>query len=98
VANDTPDGLKNLLKEIAILNIECKPARKAFQIIHDMPWVIDASIFGEEIHIACDEKEIEKNLENLKSIFGKNQINIFKIERIEPTLEDVFLHLERKNS
>lgn len=98
VANDTPDGLKNLLKEIAILNIECKPARKAFQIIHDMPWVIDASIFGEEIHIACDEKGMEENLDKLKSIFGKNQINILKIEKIEPTLEDVFLHLERKNS
>jgi len=97
VANDTPDGLKNLLKEIAILNIECKPARKAFQIIHDMPWVIDASIFGEEIHIACDEKGMEENLDKLKSIFGKNQINILKIEKIEPTLEDVFLHLERKN-
>jgi len=55
--------------------------------IKSLPGVEMAALFGAELHVSGEDPAlIEKSLGSLKSEDG------LRVERVEPTLEDVFIH------
>jgi len=60
-------------------------------LIEQQPWAIETSVFGTFLHVSVsDEQQARKNIEE---ILGSKDISWTKMERIIPSLEDVFIYL-----
>jgi ABC-type multidrug transport system ATPase subunit len=97
IVSGGPDELKQLRqvvgKGVKRLEILCKPLVKSFNIIKAIPYVKDATIFGQSLHVIIEETiETEKFCEDLKL----RSIEISEIREITPSLEDVFVSLTKE--
>lgn len=91
IASGTPSQLKHDYIRNPILEITSANVVEALEVIRVQPWAMETSVFGTKLHVMVkDEKEgkvlVERTLLE-KSITVKN------IQRIVPSLEDVFLYL-----
>jgi drug efflux transport system ATP-binding protein len=95
IAEGTSKELKaNYLKN-TILEIECDQVINAMEILEKENFVDETSIFGNQIHIIVNGNYANK--EQINNILNQNSISVKRIDKIVPTLEDVFIHLlERK--
>ncbi|MBN2572919.1 MAG: ATP-binding cassette domain-containing protein, partial [Ignavibacteriales bacterium] len=94
IAEGSAEELKSYIKT-DILEIECDNLIESLEILKKQNFVEETSIFGNFIHIIVnnkyqDEKQIKKILRD------DNSIEIKRIEKIIPSLEDVFIHLVAK--
>ena len=51
----------------------------------------ETSIFGNQIHVIVNDKFNDQD--QVKNILNRNSISVSRINKIVPTLEDVFIHL-----
>jgi ABC-2 type transport system ATP-binding protein len=66
------------------------------ELLEKENFVDEVSIFGNNMHIAVNDKYTGE--EEIKRILSeKNSIRVKRIDRIVPTLEDVFIHLLEKD-
>jgi ABC-2 type transport system ATP-binding protein len=91
VALGTPSELKRDSMKGELLLIECEPLGTAVEALQSAPGVMDAAVFGNALHLvvqdaAAAEPRIEKYLKD-------HGVAVSRIERIRPTLEDVFVSL-----
>ncbi len=94
IALGTPSELK--LKTIAqgVLEVICEPLISALDLLKKEPWVSEAAVFGNSLHvIGREETDIEKEVTLL---FQKYGIMLKQMDRIRPSLEDVFVSLIAK--
>ena len=91
IAEGTSKELKTNYLKNTILEIECEKVVAAMEILEKENFVDETSIFGNQIHIIVNDKF--KNMEQVKDILNKNSIMVSRINKIVPTLEDVFIHL-----
>jgi ABC-2 type transport system ATP-binding protein len=93
IAEGNPTELKTKYLNHDIIEIECTNAVSAMEVLEKTEFVNDISIFGNNIHLSVD-----KDFENYNLI--KDQIidisEVRRIEKIVPTLEDVFINLLEK--
>lgn len=78
-----------------IFEIECDRVVDALQIMEKENFVGETSIFGNEIHIIVNDRYESEN--QIRTVLSRHNININRIDRIVPTLEDVFIHLLEKD-
>jgi len=92
------EGDSSILKTEYIKNpifeIECNRVVDALQLMEKQDFVDETSIFGNEIHIIVNDKY--ENEKRIRSVLEMNGLNVKRIDRIVPTLEDVFIHLLEK--
>jgi ABC-2 type transport system ATP-binding protein len=92
------EGDSSILKTEYIKNpifeIECDRVVDALQLMEKQDFVDETSIFGNEIHIIVNDKYENEN--RIRSVLDMNGLNVKRIDRIVPTLEDVFIHLLEK--
>jgi ABC-2 type transport system ATP-binding protein len=103
IAGGSPEELKKKYINSSILEIECDNVNKAIELLDDMPFVKSSSFFSTYIHVTLSENsedESEGNkISEIKNILSdKNNINVSRIEKILPSLEDVFINLLDKGS
>jgi len=91
IATDTPTGLKMMLSGEEIYEVLCDPAVSALVAMQTASWVKAASIFGSAIHVTVAGGDF--NRARLLEVLGSAGVSVTGIERIEPSLEDVFLQL-----
>ncbi|MBI4548919.1 MAG: ABC transporter ATP-binding protein [Ignavibacteriae bacterium] len=103
IARGSPKELKNEHIIFPIFEVEIKseetPASNvvaAMSILQEQPWVLKTSIFGTYLHVGV-ENEAEGQ-ERIVSLLASHGIHIQHIERITPSLEDVFLHLLERDT
>jgi ABC-2 type transport system ATP-binding protein len=91
IALGTPTELK--LKTLAqgVMEVECDPLLPALDLLKKEYWVSDAAVFGDSLHIIG--KEGSKIEREISLLFQKNGIVLKRMERIRPSLEDVFVSL-----
>ncbi len=78
------------LKEI-IWEISCENAVATIQLLEKQEFAKEATLFGNNIHLIADSKiESEKQLADLLQSRG---ISVTQVDKIVPSLEDVFVHL-----
>ena len=94
IAEGTSKELKTNYLKNTILEIECEKVVTAMEILEKEEFVDETSIFGNQIHIIVNDKY--KNEEQVKNVLNRNSINVKRIDKIVPTLEDVFIHLLEK--
>lgn len=95
IAEGTSKELKTNYLKRPILEIECDRVVDAMEILSKENFIEDTSIFGNNIHVSVNEKYLSENqIKDLLDI--QNKISVKRIEKITPTLEDVFIYLLEK--
>ncbi|MCU7511994.1 MAG: ABC transporter ATP-binding protein [Ignavibacteria bacterium] len=96
IAEGSSKELKTNYLSNTILEIECERTVQAMEILEKEDFVDEVSIFGNNMHIAVNSKYTGED--EIRRILGeKNSIPVKRIDRIVPTLEDVFIHLLEKD-
>lgn len=88
MAVDSPDNLKTSLPyDVYLLRVE--DFLKAFELMQSAEYIKESAIFGSDIHILSDARSGAFN--KIKLQLRNNGIRTFTLERIKPSLEDVFV-------
>jgi len=93
IALDRPAALRAELAE-PILELRTDDAARAVEALKGAEGVIEAAMFGRRVHVAAeDEARAGAAIRNRLSRAG---LALERIERIDPSLEDVFVSLVRR--
>jgi len=97
IAQGNPKELKTNYLHNTILEIECSKIVDAMEILEKQKFVEETSIFGNNLHISVNEKYNSDN--QIKELLNKEGgFEVARIDKIVPTLEDVFIHLLDKDN
>lgn len=94
VALGSPSELKLETLSQGVLEIGAEPIMKALEILREEPWITEAAIFGDCIHL-IGKKGVDLERE-VPLLLQKHSITLRKLNRIQPSLEDVFISLIEK--
>jgi len=91
VASGSPSELKGTLDRYAVFEVATDRVVEAMESLRKEPWVIETSIFGAAFHVSTMEKS--GGPERLRHTLSAGGFAVERIDRIVPSLEDVFVHL-----
>lgn len=94
IAQGNPKQLKTNYIKNPIFEIESDNVVETMEILESQIYVSETSIFGNNLHVITNEKF--QSVEQIKNLFINSNIEIKRIDKIYPTLEDVFIHLLEK--
>ena len=100
IAGGSPDELKKKFLTNYIIEAEVSSPDFAMEIFDKIDFVNHTAYFGEYIHITlkdADEVLLPGRFELFRSQLSEKNIIIKRIEKILPSLEDVFVNLLEKN-
>jgi ABC-2 type transport system ATP-binding protein len=90
VALGTSDELKEVYRESAILEVSSPRVTAALEILGSEAWARETSVFGDRVHVVVDDAaEGEKRI---RAVLEARGVGPVAVERIAPSLEDVFIH------
>ncbi len=95
VALGTPSELKKSMKGELLL-VECDPLGPAVEALQSGPGVLDAAVFGNALHLVVPQADTA--IPQFKAFLEERRIAVSKIERIRPSMEDVFVSLTTDRS
>jgi ABC-2 type transport system ATP-binding protein len=90
VAGGSPQELKTRYIKNPILEVSCDRTVEAMEILQKEPWVLETSIFGLTLHISVAGEEEGTRL--VRARLAQAGIAVDRVDRIMPSLEDVFIH------
>jgi ABC-2 type transport system ATP-binding protein len=94
IAGGSPNEMKTKYLSNPIIGVECNDPLKALEHLKKNKIILDVSIFGLNLHVnVVNEKE---GIKEIRSTLRKNEISIISVNKIIPSLEDVFIHLIEK--
>jgi ABC-2 type transport system ATP-binding protein len=91
VALGTPSELKRDSMEGELLLVECEPLGPAVEALQAAPDVLDAAVFGNALHLVV--LNATAAIPQIKTYLEIRKVAVGSIEKIRPTLEDVFVSL-----
>ncbi len=92
IAYGSPKELKRTYMTGAILEVEAsRPADALALLGEEKGWVEQTSIFGNNIHINVADTGLAER--RVREVLAKAGIEVTRVEQIEPSLEDIFIHL-----
>jgi len=94
IALGTPSELKTETISYGVLEVECDPLILGLDLLKREAWVAEAAVFGNSLHVIG--KEGTDTEEEVGSLFGEHGVLLKGMERIRPSLEDVFVSLIEK--
>ncbi len=90
VAGGSPRELKEQVIRNPILEVTSDRAVDALEALRNEPWVLETSIFGTSLHVSVADEEEGRGL--IRARLAREGIVPERIDRIVPSLEDVFIH------
>jgi ABC-2 type transport system ATP-binding protein len=90
VALGTVSDLKSVFAGDAVLEVTTPRPGEALEAIDGAPWALETSIFGTRVHVVVDDAD--EGRRRIEERLGREGIGPVAIERILPSLEDVFIH------
>ncbi len=100
IAGGSPGELKTKYLSNPIFEAETSSADAAIKMLDTIPWIKSTAYFGEYIHITLNKDELQKandRRNEIVDILNNAGIEVSRIERISPSLEDVFVNLLEKD-
>lgn len=91
IAGGSPKELKENYIKHPILEVQCSDVVQAMEKIETEPWAVETSVFGSSLHVNVQDESLAR--ERIRMILSENKVEILNIERITPSLEDVFIYL-----
>lgn len=103
IAGGSPKELKTNYLKNPILEIECDRIDDAMQIVDKITWLRKAAYFGKYLHVMIADdnphSSVEETIDDIRQILTEqNGIIVSRIDRIIPSLEDVFVNLLEPNA
>jgi ABC-2 type transport system ATP-binding protein len=96
VALGTPCELKRDSMKGDLLLVECEPLGKALEALQSAPGVMDAAVFGNALHLVVPDAAVASP--QIGKFLAERAVSVSRIERIRPSLEDVFVSLTTASS
>lgn len=90
VALGTVSDLKEVFAGRAVLEVAAPRFLDAVERLEREPWVLEASLFGDRLHVVVEDAE-EGRRRITQVLEGEGNAPV-TVERIVPSLEDVFIH------
>jgi ABC-2 type transport system ATP-binding protein len=90
VAGGSPSQLKAEVIRNPILEVASGRAVDALEVLRQEPWVLETSIFGTALHVSVADEAEGRRL--VRERLAREGIVPDRIDRIVPSLEDVFIH------
>jgi drug efflux transport system ATP-binding protein len=91
VALGTPSELKHNYMKGELLLVECDPLGTAVEALQAAPMVLDAAVFGNALHLVVNQAEAA--IRDVPEFLSTRGVTVRHIEKIHPSLEDVFVSL-----
>ncbi len=91
IALGGPDELKRTALGGELLLLECDMLGPVLAALQQAPDVVDASVFGNAIHVLV--RDAGRSLVKLPAYLEQKSLRLSRLERIHPSLEDVFVRL-----
>jgi ABC-2 type transport system ATP-binding protein len=91
VALGTPTELKQKSMKGELLLVECEPLGPVVEALQGTPGVLDAAVFGNALHLVVPNAQ--RGVAEVRQLLVGRGIRVSRIEKIRPTLEDVFVSL-----
>jgi ABC-2 type transport system ATP-binding protein len=91
IAAGSPKELKQNYIKTPILEVQCTNVIEAMSLIEKEPWAIETSVFGTNLHVTVPDEPSAR--QHIRDILAAQGMELTKIERITPSLEDVFIYL-----
>lgn len=91
IATGSPKQLKTTYITYPIFEVDTSDVVTSLETLRTEPWVVEISLFGTYLHVGVREEEEGKR--QIASVLTAKGLTVKRMERISPSLEDVFLHL-----
>jgi len=91
IATGSPEELRHTALGGELLLLECASLGPTLAMLPQAPGVLDCSVFGNALHVLV--RDAARSLSELTTYLEQNGLRAIRIERIEPSLEDVFVQL-----
>ena len=91
IALGTPRELKTKHMSEAVLEIDCAQPNDAMAIIERLPEVKEVAVFGKGLHAVARDGAAAEHA--IRTALAAASFQLDRIERVTPTLEDVFVSL-----
>jgi ABC-2 type transport system ATP-binding protein len=91
IALGTPAELKHGLDSHFLLNLNSADPLATMRAVEDLPGVLDVAIFGRGLHVMVDDLDVTSA--RIRQALAAKSIAIESLERITPSMEDVFVAL-----
>ena len=91
IAGGSPKELKEQHIKTPILEVQCSNVIEALALLEQQPWAVETSVFGTYIHVSVSDEPVARK--EIKRILKGEGIQVENMERITPSLEDVFIYL-----
>ncbi len=91
IALGTPTELKTQLMKEAILEVVCERPQEALELVEALPGVKEVALFGNTLHVVLMEEHDAEAA--IRAALVQGAIPVTSIEKITPSLEDVFVSL-----
>lgn len=93
IALDEPAGLRARMEE-PLLEIRTPNPPGAVEALKKMEGVLEAAMFGRRVHVVVEDERVAR--EAIPGTFARHRIPLDGVERVAPSLEDVFVALVRE--
>jgi len=91
IALGTPEELKTGFMTEEVIEVSCDNAHEAMEYIEKLKGVRHAALFGKRVHVVVEDAE--RALPAMREALAAKGISIRGLEKILPSLEDVFVSL-----
>jgi ABC-2 type transport system ATP-binding protein len=92
VAQGSPQEIKENHMPGEVLEIDCDRPNKVIQILREMDQFAEVALYGAQIHaVTLPDADAEAQSELIAQILADEQVPVHSIDRIVPSLEDVFI-------
>ena len=89
----SPDTLREAMPG-TLIQLDCDRPIQAEKILDELPGVIDSSVHGAQVHVSLETPELQQEVEAALIQAG---LQVNQMEIIQPSLEDVFIHMVEKS-
>jgi ABC-2 type transport system ATP-binding protein len=87
----TPEVLKTQFMQEDVLEVLCERPQDAMAEIAKIPGIREVALYGKELHVVVEDAESAAG--GLQSVLNARGYRVDRIEKILPSLEDVFVSL-----
>ncbi|MGE4487855.1 MAG: ATP-binding cassette domain-containing protein, partial [Synergistaceae bacterium] len=94
IAKGTPTSIRKDSMPSDLIELAVSSPFEAIEVLENSGSVASASIFGDGLHLILKNGEYDG--ETIKKILSEKSFDIYSINSVRPSLEDVFVHLIEK--
>jgi ABC-2 type transport system ATP-binding protein len=91
IAGGSPKQLKQEHIKTPILEVQCSNVIDALSLLEKQRWALEISVFGIYLHVSVSDERLARR--EIPEVLRSQGIQLLHIDRITPSLEDVFIYL-----